>query len=85
MGGLIPSRNPKALAGYYCGVFSLVPIFGLVLAPVAIILGILGLRYERIHPEAKGGYHALIALVFGTLSLLCNPLVALVAAWLYAT
>ncbi len=76
LASLIPYRNPKALAGYYCGWLSLIPLAGLVLAPVALLLGILGLRRSWAEPGARGSVHAVIAIGFGFLSLLCNPLVA---------
>src|SRR5262245_26603803 len=38
---LIPYKNGQALAAYYCGVFSLIPVIGVLLGPIAIILGIL--------------------------------------------
>src|SRR5690349_5342595 len=41
-GGLIPYRNPRALTGYYLGVFSLIPCVSLFLGPAALILGLLG-------------------------------------------
>jgi zinc-ribbon domain len=74
---LIPYRNPKALAAYYFGFFSLIPAVGLAAAPFAVILGILGIKTARANPEAKGIVHACIGVVFGTISLLCNP------GWLY--
>jgi hypothetical protein len=43
-----------ALGAYYCGVFGLIPILGIILAPIAIVLGILGLRYSRRNPKARG-------------------------------
>jgi hypothetical protein len=71
---LIPYRNPKALAAYYVGFFSLIPVVGLLTAPFAVVLGILGVRTARRKPEAKGLVHACIGILFGSLSLLCNPL-----------
>src|SRR5262249_37620356 len=72
----IPYRNPKALAGYYLGFFSLIPVLGIFLAIIAIVLAILGLRYRADHPEAKGMAHAIVALVMSILSLVCNPIVS---------
>jgi hypothetical protein len=73
---IIPYKNPKALAGYYCGIFSLFPILGFVLGPTALTLGIMGLRYVKRRPEAHGTAHAIIAIIggiFGTLiSLTCG-------------
>jgi hypothetical protein len=62
---LIPYKNGKALAAYYCGVFALVPVLGCVLGPVALILGILGISYANQHPRAKGKGHAIAGIVLG--------------------
>ena len=69
---IIPYKNPKALLAYYCGVFGLIPCAGLVLGPTALILGILGLRYVRANPSAKGTGHAITGIVLGSLELLAN-------------
>jgi hypothetical protein len=66
----IPYKNGMALAAYYCGVFGLVPALGLVLGPIAFVLGILGIRYARLHPSAKGGVHAIVGIVLGAFSIL---------------
>ncbi len=71
-GGLIPYKNAKALAAYYCGVFSLVPCFALVLGPLALIFGFLGLRFAREHPRAKGQAHAIVGIVLGGLTTVGN-------------
>lgn len=77
IGTLIPYRNPKALAAYYCGFFSLIPVVGLLAAPFGVVLGVLGLKAVRANPEAKGTVHAWIGVIFGVLSLLCNSLLLL--------
>jgi hypothetical protein len=69
---IIPYRNPRALAAYYCGVFALIPCLGAVLGPIALILGILGLRYVGANPTAKGTGHAIAGIVLGSLTLLGN-------------
>lgn len=69
---IIPYKNPKALLAYYCGVFGLIPGVGLILGPVALILGILGIRYVNAHPTAKGTGHAVVGIVLGSLELLFN-------------
>ncbi len=69
---LIPYKNGKALAAYYCGVFSLIPCLGLILGPVALIFGILGARYAKAHPTAKGMGHAIAGIVLGGLTTLGN-------------
>jgi hypothetical protein len=75
LGGLIPYRNGQALAAYYCGVFSLIPCVGLILGPIALIMGILGLRYSKLHPAAKGGGHAIAGIVLGLLVLIGHLIV----------
>src|SRR5262245_16655872 len=70
--GLIPYRNPKALIGYYVGVFSLIPCAGLVLGPLALIFGLLGLSYRRAQPTAGGTAHAIVAIVLGAVTTLGN-------------
>jgi hypothetical protein len=72
LNSLIPYRNPKALVGYYLGVFSLIPCAGLLLGPAAIVLGWLGIRHRNAHRSAGGLGHAITALVLGALTSLAN-------------
>lgn len=67
---IIPYKNAKALIAYYLGVFSFIPCLGHLLGPAALILGILGLRYARAHPTAKGGGHAIAGIIMGCLTTL---------------
>jgi predicted Zn finger-like uncharacterized protein len=69
---LIPYRNGRALAAYYCGVFSFIPCVGLILGPIALVLGILGLRFVKAHPTAKGTGHAIAGIVCGSITTLGN-------------
>jgi DNA-directed RNA polymerase subunit M/transcription elongation factor TFIIS len=71
-GGLIPYKNPRALIAYYCGVFSIIPVLGLILGPIALVLGIMGLRYVKRHPTARGTGHAIVGLICGILATLGN-------------
>jgi hypothetical protein len=64
-GGLIPYKNPAALAAYYLGLFSLFPVLGLFLAIPALVLGIAGLRARKRDPAIKGSVHAWIGIVMG--------------------
>ena len=73
-GGLIPYKNTRALWAYYLGIFSLIPCFGIVLGIAALIVGIGGLRYADLHPEARGKVHAWIGVVLGGLCALFNIL-----------
>jgi hypothetical protein len=63
---VLPMRNQPALAGYYCAIFSLVPIAGLFLGPAAIGYGIVGLDRGNRLPNHIGYGHALFAIVAGT-------------------
>jgi hypothetical protein len=69
-GGLIPYKNPMALLGYYVSVFGLIPCAGLILGPAAIVMGIMGLKYNKANPHTKGIAHAWVAIVLGSLELL---------------
>lgn len=62
---VIPYKNTQALAAYYCAVFALIPCVGIILGYVALVLGILGLKYAKAHPEAHGKIHAWIGVILG--------------------
>lgn len=74
---LVPFKNIRALIGYYCAIFGLVPIAGLLLGPVALLFGILGVKYAHSHPETKGLNHALFAVILGTAELTAHVVVPL--------
>ena len=65
---LIPYRNPCALIAYYCGVFSLIPCVGNILGPIALIFGVLGLRFANEYPTAGGKGHAIAGIVLGLIT-----------------
>lgn len=67
-GGVIPYKNPHALAAYYLGVFSVIPALGLICGCVAVPLGISGLRKRRQNPLIRGAVHAWFGIVVGGLS-----------------
>lgn len=69
-GGIIPYKNPAALIAYYCGVFSLIPILGLVVGVPGVVLGVVGLRKRRANPVIKGAVHAWIGILLGGLTTL---------------
>ena len=81
-GGSIPYKNSKSLASYYVGVFSLIPIFGLILGLVAIVLGILGWRDYRRNPQIRGQVHCWVGIVIGSIVVLIHLL--LIGAMLMA-
>ena len=55
--GLVPYKNGQALAGYYMGCLSFViPI----LAPFAIVFGVLGFMRSQREPQVKGSAHGVV-------------------------
>jgi hypothetical protein len=66
------SRQAGALRAYRCGVFSLIPLAGLVLGPAAIVLAVMAWREGRRDPAAKGNGYVVAALALGLATLLCN-------------
>jgi hypothetical protein len=64
---LIPYKNPLALTGYYLGVFSAIPCVGIPLGITAFVLGLLGLKRAKAHPESKGKVHAWVGIIVGGL------------------
>ena len=63
---LVPPNSP-ALWAYYLGVGSLACFLASI---PAVVMGILGLRYARRHPGARGKIHAWVGIVFGAFGLL---------------
>ena len=64
---MIPAKNPTALIGYYLGVFSLIPFFGVLLGLPALVCGIIGFVHANKHPSAQGKGHAITAIILGIL------------------
>ncbi len=80
-GGIIPYKNPHALIAYYLGIFSLFPLFGLLLAIPAFVLGIIGLRKRNQNPAIRGSVHAWIGIVMGGLmTLVWSGLILIIIA-----
>ena len=78
MGGLIPYKNSSALIAYYMGVFSLIPCLGPLLGIPAFILGILGLKFYKANPEAKGKAHAWVGIIIGGIWIVLSVLMLIV-------
>jgi len=77
MASLIPTNNGKALAAYYCGIFSLIPCLGLALGPAAFVLGLLGLKAYRANPAVEGRTHSLVGVILGGITGVVNIGIAL--------
>jgi hypothetical protein len=67
----LDTRNPTALAAYRCSLFGLIPFLGLILGPLALVLGILAWRRAKADPALQSGV-ALAAVVLGALILVTN-------------
>lgn len=65
MDHVIPTRNQPALLGYYYSIFGLLPMVGLLLGPVAVVYGLIGLDRGNHLPRHIGYGHALFAVVAG--------------------
>lgn len=86
LASLIPYRNGAALAAYYLGIFSFIPVLGLLLGVPAFILGIKGLRVAGRNPMAKGKVHAWVGIITGGLfSLLWLAMLVVMVVALIAT
>jgi hypothetical protein len=75
----IPSKNGPALASYYLGLLALLPCLGFFVGVAAVYLGIKGLRNVRANPEVRGGAHAWVGIVCGSLFGLFNFLLLAVS------
>ena len=64
---IIPYRNLPALFAYYCGVFALLPLIGLLPAVIALVLGVIGVHRRAKNPRIKGAVHAWIGIILGGL------------------
>jgi hypothetical protein len=78
---VIPYKNPHALTAYYLGIFSIIPVIGLVLGAVALGLGISGLKRRKKQPVIRGAAHAWVGIICGGLSVLVH--LALIGIFFY--
>ena len=71
-GSFVPWKNPMAVYAYGVGLAALVPVLGVVLGPVAIALGLVGLVIARRRPEVRGTNFAVAGVILGALNTLLN-------------
>jgi hypothetical protein len=64
-GGVIPYKNPPALASYYVGLASVIPVLGILAGIVAVVLGILGLKRYHAEPWRRGRIHSYVGIALG--------------------
>src|SRR5438067_1624582 len=68
-----PFHNPPACAAYVCGLLGLIPALGLVLGPLGIAFGIVGLRRYNRNPAVRGRGHSLVVGIWmGTIEFVVN-------------
>lgn len=77
-------RNKLALVSYYVGIFSLIGaclggVLGVLGGLAAIITGVMGLRYARQNPLAKGRVHAIVGIILGLIDLVLGGFVTAAA------
>ena len=53
------------LLSYYCGVFSLLPLVGIILGPLAVVLALLGLRSLRNRNKKTGLWIGRVGFLMG--------------------
>jgi hypothetical protein len=80
-GGLIPYKNPSALAAYYLGIVAMFPLIGLPLGVVAFWLGRKGLKTAKEKPHVRGQVHAWIGIILGGGSAVVWTLVLVLIVW----
>jgi hypothetical protein len=82
----LPVGNPRARTGYLCAMFGLIPGFGLLLGPPAIVYGRLGYRDAKKHLEGKGIGHSFMSMLLGGMETVANgvglPLLARGIGWI---
>lgn len=79
-GDFTPWRNRPAVYSYIISLYGLVPLAGLLLGPVAILLGVVGWIRNRRQPDIRGGNFAAAGMVLGSIDLLFNAVgLALIA------
>lgn len=69
---IVPTKNKQALPAYYFGVAALIPCLGLLAAPPAIVLGMMGLRACNATSGLPGKAHAISGIVMGIAMILLN-------------
>lgn len=71
-GDFTPWRNPASVYAYVVSLVALIPFLGLVLGPIAILLGVIGWIKRRRDPTIRGGNFATAGIVLGSIALVFN-------------
>lgn len=60
-----------SVTSFICGLLFWVPLFNFILGPMAVIFGIMGLKYSRIYPDRYGGeIFAIIGIILGSFAVI---------------
>jgi hypothetical protein len=73
-----PATTTGALFAYRCGAIGLIPGLGAVLGPIAVIAGLLSLRYIKTHPTVKGTGYCVAGMVMGLIGTVVGWVIVLV-------
>jgi hypothetical protein len=71
---MVPDKNGDALLAYYLGLFSIFPVAGLIMGPIAFTKGRSGLRKYKATPAIEGRTHAKVGIGCGWCGFLFNVL-----------
>jgi hypothetical protein len=68
----LPIGNPPAVGAYLCFLFGLIPGLGIILGPIAALLGLFGfLKARKLDPPIGLG-HGFVCMVFGPFQFVCH-------------
>lgn len=59
--------NGWLLCSYYMGVFSVLPVAGIILGPIAVVLGVYGLALRKKENQTAGLWMGRVGLIVGAL------------------
>ena len=74
LGSFVPWKNPLAVYSYGVGLAALTPVLGLVLGPIAVLLGLIGFIHRRLRPKVHGTNFAVAGMLLGTVNTAFNAL-----------
>ncbi len=79
---LIPTKNVDSLKAYYLGLFSIAPLFGLIIGPIAFLAGRRALRAVKADPKLPGKTHAVVGIGCGWIGFIFNLLIVTLFTYL---
>jgi len=79
----IPADNGHALLSYYLGLFSIFPVFGLIMGFIAMRSGRIALKAVKETPGLGGATHAKVGVGCGAVGFVFNLLIILLVAFAF--